>query len=537
MADDTPLSRLPTFTPPHHHGKPLGVVGSPPLSPSSSSPPSSAGYGQYPLPPPGGPSYPQQYPPQYPPHSSYSPQQPYPPQPYAQPYPPSPSQYARPTAPGTPHSQPGNYQLSSYNQQPSGIKHPQSRADDRDSLDDRHDKSKAGRDSTKQLLSERPQVQDASGSYSPQNTQSSFTDSDRRPKGSRWWPAGRWSQIALGFVVFELMVLIVVEAYYIYREDLFFDRTRFNDNDKKKAEFVYQSTFLAAQFFLLAVAWDAVMYVHSGDLTFSMRISITLSPSQKNILQIFALDIYSVGLAGYSLIQYFNWEELEENQKWTTESSMEVMQWTVIGFEIVSTLILFALTYSLYKEFGWDIYRIYGASVEVKKHLRNYHVLLVLLKFTMFFFSIFVVILLILVRRDAEQDRIRTELILGGVGVPLAVGTIVAGWVALKKESKPLMWTFGTGCGVGLVFVVYRLIRMRQAEYKAAYTSSTKYLTFFGVICGLHLILCMIFAVMTSKRFGRGLQKSLKEGRRAIFDEEDPAEIEARKRRNMNLDL
>ena len=49
---------------------------------------------------------------------------------------------------------------------------------------------------------------------------------------------GRWSQIALGFVVFELIVLVIVEAYYIYREDLFLDKRNDVNDDKKKAEFV-----------------------------------------------------------------------------------------------------------------------------------------------------------------------------------------------------------------------------------------------------------------------------------------------------------
>ena len=82
-----------------------------------------------------------------------------------------------------------------------------------------------------------------------------------------------------------------------------------------------------------------------------------------------------------------------------------------------------------------------------------------------------------------------------------------------------------------------RLTGIWSRSYSAAYQNSEKYLTFFGAICAVHLVLCMVFAVMTSKRFGRGLQKSLQEGRRAIYDEEDPTEIEARKRRNMNLDL
>ncbi|KAJ3044202.1 hypothetical protein HDV00_002880 [Rhizophlyctis rosea] len=134
-------------------------------------------------------------------------------------------------------------------------------------------------------------------------------------------------------------------------------------------------------------------------------------------------------------------------------------------------------------------------------------------------------------------NRNRTlNFVLGGVGVPLALGTIAMGLWALKKENK--RWTYGfmAGCVAGLLFVVYRLFRMRQADFEDDYKYSKNYLTFFGVIVVVHLVLCIVFAGLTSQRFGRGLQRSLQEGQGRIY-EEDPAEAEARKRKNLDLDL
>ncbi|KAJ3034007.1 hypothetical protein HDV00_005584 [Rhizophlyctis rosea] len=503
---DAPIHRLPTFTPPQQVGRPLGLVGTPPTSPPTSPPLSpNTPYGR------PNPYAPQQH--QYSP-GAYQQQQPiqsfgpthqYSPQPYAQ------NQYANtaastdyssaPKGPQRPQHQ--DYAMSAFNSQAGGSSRPYATPPERESLEERKD--------TKQLLEGRTSANDTPAGHREHQPGTSA------PKAMRWWPSGRWSQVAMSFVVFELILLVVTESYFIYRENNWFNNfPSLVDDEKEKSMFVYQATFLAAQFFLLLVAWDAVI--------------------QKNILQIFALDLYSVGCAGYSLIQYVNLEGLHLPR---TDQPLQILQWVVIGIEILSTVILFGLSYALFKEFGWQVYRIYGASVELRKHLRNYHVLLLLLKFTLFFYTVFVVILIALVSRSSAgaQQALGSELALGAVGIPLGAITIALGYFGLIRESKRLLWAFNFWCLAGLGFVLYRLIRMRQSQFKSEYEYSTTYLTFFGIILEIHLILCLLFSYMTSSRFGRGLQESLKKGREHIYDEEEPAAIEARKRQDLDLDL
>ncbi|KAJ3278249.1 hypothetical protein HK104_002520 [Borealophlyctis nickersoniae] len=356
---------------------------------------------------------------------------------------------------------------------------------------------------------------------------------DITPRKGLWtriWPSGRWSRTTLAYVLFEFVAITALQTYLIYAQKKQLGTFWRHDPElqngmqseiwaRENAAFVYHVAFTVAQLFQVVVAWDAVL--------------------QKNILQIFALVLYSAGCVGYAVIQYVNNQELDVvlKEAFDNTRTMVIIEWIVFGLELASTFILAILSKELFKEFGWTIFRQYGADLRIRRAIRDYHILVLLLKFALFFLSLFVSVLLALV----SNVSIITEILTGAVGVPLALGTVAMGWWGLKRESKGLMGGFVTGCVLGIGFVIARIARMYIASKSSDYRYARRYLTFFGVICLLTLCGCIVYAGITTRRFGTGLRKFLSGP--AILDEEEAwspdggAGMEKeKKRRKMDLE-
>lgn len=203
------------------------------------------------------------------------------------------------------------------------------------------------------------------------------------------------------------------------------------------------------------------------------------------------------------------------------------------GIESISVIFLLFLFWKLKEEFGWAIYRRIGADIQMRGFYRNYHILLLLMKFTCFFVTLFLTILLVLVKNTDD----RTLLVNGVIGMPLLFATMIVGWHGVKRESKTEMSAFIGGCTVAVLYVTYRILRMYQLEYvlvfidlrmglhdwlifvsrdkgpnkgirrtRTDYEFTTRYLTFFGSISLSLLLGCIAYGMICTMRFGRGLK-------------------------------
>ncbi|KAI8606916.1 hypothetical protein BC830DRAFT_1159829, partial [Chytriomyces sp. MP71] len=211
----------------------------------------------------------------------------------------------------------------------------------------------------------------------------------------------------------------------------------------------YHSVFLSGFVFLLAVVWDGVMH--------------------KNLMQVLSVNVYNVGLLVYSILQIvqvnndlsFLRDSLESTY-WDDASNKGYFLAAQILLPVILGLFipLFAyLTYRLHFEFGWRIYRVTGGSIQLEKVFFNYHILLLLLKFSVFFVFGFTVLDLVL---TIVSDNGKFFIAIGAAVLGIVIPTL--GFYGARKENRPLLILYSLGC---LVVLGYLIQRVWQAFYKA----------------------------------------------------------------------
>jgi hypothetical protein len=121
----------------------------------------------------------------------------------------------------------------------------------------------------------------------------------------------------------------------------------------------------------------------------------------------------------------------------------------VIG---VSELIYIALSYKIYTEFGWKVYKFLGADRQIKRMFAIYQIFQCLVKFDLFFWIGFCVQFIWLVLGNNDWEYYLTL-----IALPLSVVLVVEGYLAARYENKWMMISFLAGCSGGLIYFTYKV--------------------------------------------------------------------------------
>jgi len=284
-------------------------------------------------------------------------------------------------------------------------------------------------------------------------------------------------------VVIETIIDLVIEGELLlrYRAGL--------HNDASQKMKTYLSIFAIAHVFQLFMALDAVW--------------------ARNTLQFICLTIFNFLFLIYAVIQIGEIRAtLGDGTTGLVDIPVHVLT-TIIPCVIgIAEMAFIALGWKIYTEFGWKVYKFLGADRRLRKMYGNYQIFQCLIKFDVFFWVGFSVQFIIII-----LDRADWEFYVTCAALPLSLVLLVEGHLGARHENKMLMYTFMMGCGAGLVYFVYKLVRVIKAKDNTdtddPYPLIWKSLTTFSVIAILLLLVTFVFAIMVLKAFDRGLKAAL----------------------------
>ncbi|KAH8929491.1 hypothetical protein BT69DRAFT_1307032 [Atractiella rhizophila] len=234
---------------------------------------------------------------------------------------------------------------------------------------------------------------------------------------------------------------------------------------------VYLGIFVLAHFFQLFLAIEGIR--------------------NKNTIQIMGLCAFNAAFLAYSVIQVCALPSLYDVTGLVTVIPVMIA---------VAEVAFLALTWFIFREFGWQIYKKIGADRTLKKMYMWYQVFICLLKFDYFFFISFSLQLVLLVENLKDFERYLTI-----AAIPIILIGLFAGAIAVRRENKKLMIGFIASCALGAAYFAFKLFRIyhkRDTDYALVFKS----LTVFAALSLILLLITVWIAYMCLMNFGKELK-------------------------------
>ncbi|KAF9963906.1 hypothetical protein BGZ70_007106 [Mortierella alpina] len=259
----------------------------------------------------------------------------------------------------------------------------------------------------------------------------------------------------------------------------------------------YLMVFVFAQIFQLVIAWDAVR--------------------AQNTIELIGIVIFNVCCFAYSIFEISQIRNSLENggaagffdpPSRATELQSRLQPFLIVDVCVIgiSQCLVTWLAYQLFQEFGWKIYKKIGADPNMKKMYRAYQIYLVLIKVDLFFFVGFSIqfIYLALTRRGQDPEYWLTIIVL-----PLTVLILFIAVYAVRHESRKWMATFLVAMLAGVVYFVFKVVRMYIGEKAPLYKGVNQFLTLFASLCLITILATIANATICYRNFGKGLKPHL----------------------------
>lgn len=279
----------------------------------------------------------------------------------------------------------------------------------------------------------------------------------------------------------------------------------------------------------------------------------------RNTIQVIALAVFNAMLLAYAGIEvaeirqtldvYPASEEVASAHKLLT-LPLNILTGIVIGVIGLAEVIIVILTYFVWREFGWRIYKFLGADLRIRTYYRQYQVFESIVCCSFFFFMSFSIQFLFLILNKKDPEYVLTWVML-----PLSLLWLALGLVAAKREWRVAMGVFLVGLLAGMAYFIFKLVRvwqnvalyyelgydrkhtrraldlLRSAAVLArdvdpgtslmdtvkSYYSVRKSLTVFSALSLVMICLCIGYGVVVWLNFGKGLREHVDEGRKPGF--------------------
>lgn len=225
---------------------------------------------------------------------------------------------------------------------------------------------------------------------------------------------------------------------------------------------------------------------------------------------------------GYSVIQINQVLKSETSQKDASDSSVGPPLYTVCFILGLVTAFYSIISYKLYKEYGWEIYKKIGADTQMKKMYLHYQIFVLLLKLGVFFFMGFSLQFLVLVLSADDP-----EFWLNILAFPITLLILVVAVYGVRYENRQLMYLFISGLFLAAIYFVYKIIKIYKPGDER-YNNKQNGLTMFASMTLLSLLLTAFQAYVCFKNFGNGLSEHIKKSNKVQYLTHSPS-------RNLNL--
>ncbi|KAJ3205306.1 hypothetical protein HDU82_005300, partial [Entophlyctis luteolus] len=252
-----------------------------------------------------------------------------------------------------------------------------------------------------------------------------------------------------------------------------------------EADTIYEGIFIAAQIFMVYLAFDAI-----------------ISSSK---IQLIATTVFSLAMFGYSCEQYVQSANL------ITSSAIGATHYGFLqtyGFQfhrtapyeiaVIAAGLLFFLVwcfvaFKLYDLFAWNVFKELGADVEV---------------------------------RNTNSMAKTVNIVVSPIAV---VVLLLIAYFAVTRESNLLMTFLLVGLSGGVGYLVDRVIDIWTVTDPTKYKSSKTSLTLFTVLTLIAALITFAIAVLNFLNFGKGLMQSLKNKRTPVhtMERQNPLEMPA----------
>lgn len=267
---------------------------------------------------------------------------------------------------------------------------------------------------------------------------------------------------------------------------------------------VYLSVFILSRLFQVVLVFDAI--------------------KNKNTIQLIGLCVFSVVCFGYSIIQI--------NQVLNPKglNTSEAVDKTIVSPPLYAvcillafvTLFYFFVSYKLYKEYGWEIYKKIGADTQMKRMYLHYQIFVLLLKIGVFFFMGFSLQFLVLVLRADDP-----EFWLNIIAFPITLLVLVVAVYGVRYENHRLIVLFISGLLFAAIYFICKIVKIYEPN-DIRYYNKKNGLTMFA---SMTLISCLATAgqaYICYRNFGRGLSEHVKKTHKVEYLAQSP-------NRNLNL--
>uniref|UniRef100_V5EGI8 Uncharacterized protein n=1 Tax=Kalmanozyma brasiliensis (strain GHG001) TaxID=1365824 RepID=V5EGI8_KALBG len=262
---------------------------------------------------------------------------------------------------------------------------------------------------------------------------------------------------------------------------------------------VYLAVFVFGCVFQVIISYDAVRLKNTmqliGVLIFNIALTVTAALEIRQIRD--ALNAQDAIEGGIPCADDPNQLCAARNLFPTVERYLIA----VSGVCFLAEFFLAAMTYKLWKDFGWIIYQKIGADLRVRRMFFWYQLFIVFLKFAFFFGVGFTVIYLILVAQTTDWEYAVTI-----AAVPVAMVALFAAGFAVRREWTSLMVVSLFLMIVGLVYFVYKLTQVWLPATRDEYTYVRMTITFISGFAILMLALTLLNGFVCLFNFHKGLK-------------------------------